>query len=175
MQIEFITEECAKYTEFWKNLPREGLVPSRSDFFPEEIPSLLQNFIMHDFISVEESIIRLAGTSFSNRYSEDITGRNYLDFVEDDRKIYAGTALLQMAEQPCGMRVLLRQITKSGRAHLSESVGFPLLNKVTGRYLLLFQHVVIEDSPHLFEPAEQLANFDVNKRDFIDIGAGIPK
>ena len=174
LQLEYATKECQQYAQYWHAIPKNGLVPNRSDFFPEEVPELLPNFIMHDFISANESIIRLIGTSIANRYSENITGRNYLDFVAEARKETAGFALAQMSEKPCGMRVLLRQKTKSGREYMSESLGFPLLNISTGRHLLLFQNIIIEDGFDLNSKPDQLVNLGVSKRDFIDIGAGIP-
>ena len=172
-----------QFYDYWQGLERsEGFdMPNRSSFLPEDIPSLLPNIIVYELISRDDIKIRLQGTAINERFGHDMTGGNYLDYVEDDRKRIASDAFWLMAEQPCGVCALLEHALSSGRNITVESIGFPLRNDIPNldgsdpNPIIVYQSNEIDDlDPLQFQSDERLKLILVVERQIIDIGKGAP-
>ncbi|WP_085909198.1 PAS domain-containing protein [Kiloniella majae] len=172
-----------QFYDYWQSLEKaEGtVVPKRSAFRPEDIPSLLPNIIIYELVSRENIKVRLQGTAINERFGHDMTGGNYLDYVEDDRKNVASDAFWLMAKQPCGVVAVLEHALSSGRNITVESIGFPLHNDIlpldssTPNPIIIYQSNEIEDlDPMGYQGDERLKLILVVERNIIDIGKGAP-
>ena len=172
--LEFNNTKSQEFYNYWQNLPRTGLVPCRSSFRPEQVPSLLPNFIIYEMISKDYIKVRLLGSALSDKFGDDRAGENYLDFVESPRKEIASEALWSVVNKPCGIRVVLEQVLKSGLMVCLESVGLPLLNEEGGNPLILFQKNELDCEKRVPEEGyDPIRYYRLFRRDFIDIGAGL--
>ncbi|WP_254055029.1 PAS domain-containing protein [Kiloniella sp. EL199] len=172
-----------QFYDYWQSLEKaEGTVmPKRSSFRPGDIPSLLPNISIYELISRENIKIRLQGTAINERLGHNMTGLNYLDYVEDDRKTNASKAFWLMAEQPCGIHAVLVHALSSGRNITVEAIGFPLHNDIlpldgsTPNPIIIYQSNEIDNqNPLSYQIDERLKLILVVERNIIDIGKGAP-
>lgn len=173
--LTFKCPENRSFFEYWQSLPREGLIPSRLDFLPEEIPNLLPYVSIFELISEKLIKFRLAGTEVSRNAGFERTGTNYLDQIKPERRQKASEAFWAVYNQPCATRVLLEYVPRSGIKKMIEGVGLPVLNDPAGYPLLYYCTVEYteEQKPSVQIPNDQLELVSVKQRDFIDIGAGV--
>ncbi len=160
--------------DYWQSMPREGVLPLRSSFFPEKIPQLLPHLIIYEIVSKDFIRFRLAGTAVRERMGFDPTGQNYLDFVAEERKAKASQSFFAVVEQPCGMRVISNHGMSSGRKMFLEVFMLPVENDMSENPIILCQSNEIKSDTEDHLPDEaKLENVTVTRRDFIDIGAGV--
>ena len=172
--IEEATDQSAAFARYWLSLAPDDLVPNRSDFSPERIPGLLSNLVIHELIAPDFIKLRLVGTAVVDDYGQEITGRNYLDFVEPERRAKASKAIFNICEQPCGMLVYLQSISESGNLLSRESIAFPMRDDDGDARLVYFCSSSAPERTAFFDERDELKVITVRDRRFIDIGAGLP-
>lgn len=168
-------ERSVEFARYWLSLPCRDLIPSRADFDPGRVAGLLPNLVIHDLISPEQIRLRLVGTAVVDDYGQEITGRNYLDFVEEPRRPIASRAIFLVCEQPAGMLVKLRSITESGKMLTRESIAFPMRDDDGRARLVYFCSSPAVERETYFDERDALTVMKVLDRRFIDIGAGVPE
>ncbi|WP_276327701.1 PAS domain-containing protein [Kiloniella majae] len=160
--------------DYWLSLPREGVLPLRSCFFPEKVPQILPSLIIYEMVNKDFIRFRLAGTAVRERMGFDPTGQNYLDYVADERKVKASQSFFSVVEQPCGMRVISNHGMSSGRRMFLEVFMLPLENDMSPNPIVLCQSNEIKpDTDEQIPDNARLENITVMRRDFMDIGAGV--
>lgn len=173
--LNFYCSENQDFLNYWTSLSREGVIPNRSNFFPEEIPKLLPFITIYELVSKDCIRFKLSGSNISKRDGFDRTGTNYLDEVVPARRARAAEAFWLLYDQPCGMRVVLNMRSKSGQIKVIEGLGLPMRNKEGGYPLLYYtNHQITEQVFENNAPEDRLDVITIQQRDFIDIGAGIP-
>jgi hypothetical protein len=173
--VEFFHPINAKYFEHWMSLEKNGLLPNASSFYPEEVPDLLPYFAVYELLSEDHIYIRLAGTAMVDRFGFEITGKNYLDLVAPERRANASAAFWTLANQPCGMRVIIQHVLTNGLRTQIEALGMPMRNDRGGKPLLYYTGIPVEDAWRLNrDDTDKMQELTVLQRDFIDIGAGKP-
>lgn len=165
---------CRALAEHWARIPKDGLVPRRTDLQPEAVPGLLPDMVMFDLVDRENIRIRLAGTAVVARYGFDPTGTNYLNYIGEGLRMQSAMALWAMAETPCGMWGESEQVYEGDSRIRSEAIGFPLLNSDGEPTILIFQQVAVQRPDILNTSEQELVDHRVLSRQFIDIGAGLP-
>lgn len=173
---EFQTDRCRALYDYWTGLPKapRGATPLKSALDPLAIPKLLPRVLLHDLRQPGRAILRLVGTGLVAQYGFDPTGHDYKRYVDPERWPSALGELVKVATHPCGMRVLTEHIHTGGEVHENEAVGLPLeADDGSGRFLLFVDEIVT--APRNInarrQPVERLV---VKRRDYIDIGAGVP-
>ncbi len=166
-------EAAANFADYWASLPRRDLVPARADFDPIAVPRLLPTFVIHELIAPDDIRIRLAGTAIREHYGVEITGRNYLDFVPEERRAMASRAIHLVCERPCGMLARITSSTESGALMINESLALPLRDDAGRCRLVYYQS---NTRPQVArEPGDDpLRLHETVRRRFYDIGAGVP-
>jgi hypothetical protein len=161
--------------EYWFSLPKIELVPDRNEFKPEHVPTLLPYMGIHELVSPVEVKMRLAGGEIERAYGQTLAGRNYLDFVEHDRRRNALRAFQLVCEHPAGMLAQLRSMTTEGQILTHETIAFPM-RATNGQINLIYfcSSDAIERRP-VVKPPSQMQVIKVLKRTYIDIGAGVPE
>ncbi|WP_421779475.1 PAS domain-containing protein [Kiloniella litopenaei] len=174
--LGFTSPRCQRLHDYWWELKYScgQTVPKKSDFNPAAIKDILSHILIHDLSKPGQSLLRLAGTGIVDRLGFDPTGRDYVEFVAEDRRDAAYNELYKVASFPCGMRVILEGRYQSGLVHISESVGYPLCSDSGDYHFLVFIDDVLENIERHQSPDKQLNYSKVNQRDYIDIGFGTP-
>ena len=159
----------------WFSLQNEVLVPGRQDFNPSDVPRLLSNIAIHEFMPPDRIELRLAGTHMVERYGQEITGRNYLDFIPEHRRQKTYELLSHIIDQPCGMLVRMRTKTNFGSLGGSnESVGLPFLNRRGECRLVMYYATNWAYDRLAADPDERMIEHFPTERVYFDIGAGVP-
>lgn len=162
------------FAKYWFSLPRQGLVPTRQDFDPCTQGPILSTYVIHELISPDFIRVHLAGTGVREQYGTEITGTNYLDFVEDWRKENASRSLFVMCEQPCGILAHLRARTSAGKQILNESIGLPMRDNSGAVRLIYYQSNTIHEEGYRDPEADMLMTLEIENEVHFDIGAGLP-
>lgn len=172
--IDFATSECRAFAAYWMGLPRPPAgAPHRRDFDPCVLPSLLPHMLIHDLSDPADSRLRLVGTRIVDRFGFDPTGRSYLSLVPSERHGSALAALREMADRPCGMRIVIEWGYANGFRQEAESFGLPFRADPAGTHLI-FVDVPMQRSTYDGLNTGALAALSVRDRTFIDLGAGVP-
>lgn len=170
-----VTEERSRlFAGYWWRLPKDGLVPQRGSFRPEDVPRILPHMVIHELLSPEFIRLRLVGSSVTADYGQEITGRNYLDFVDEARRPKASAAIHAICAQPAGMLVQLRSRNRSGRLMTRESIAFPMRDDDGEPRLIYYCSSPARERSFPGPEADELQVLDVLRRVYIDIGAGLP-
>lgn len=172
--LEITEDRSRQFADYWFSLLKVGLVPRRSTFRPEQVPRLLPNMVIHELIAPDFIRLRLAGSAVVEEYGQEIAGRNYLEFVEEPRRAKASRAIFLVCEQPAGMLVQLKSVSRSGRVTTRESIAFPVSSDDGQARFVYFCSSPARERGHVEPEADQLAVLNVLKRSYIDIGAGLP-
>jgi hypothetical protein len=169
------SDRSREFENFWRNVPRAGLVPHRRDVKPAHAPSLLRDIVILEAQFGEKPSLRfrLAGSAIQERVQGDITGADYLDLRPSEHRADTIAFARLITDHPCGFWQTLPMHYARGFAQNYEFTAFPLLgdnapliiglmNPLQG----LVQSVAIKGKPLLAEASTMLH--------FIDIGAGKP-
>lgn len=159
----------------WEKTRREGeLVPPRSKFDPIDFPDILPSFILAEVDPVSQTMpIRLAGSAIRDFVGFELTGVNYLDYVEKTNETAEWLYRLALHDHPCG-RFETVEISFTGDLSIACSLTtFPLVGSGGERLILTFAEPI---ESQLLPNRGQIANFTEHavSIDFIDIGAGVP-
>lgn len=169
------TELSVAFARYWLSLPTVDLIPCRRHFEPERIPGLLANLVIHELISPEHLKLRLVGTAVVDDYGQEITGRNYLDFVDEARRPKASRAIFLICEQPAGMLVHLRSVATNGTVLTRESIAFPMRDDSGTARLVYFCSNPAVERKTFYDDRDELKVMNVLDRHYIDLGAGLPE
>ena len=169
-----IEDRSRAFAEYWFSLPKRDLVPDRAHFMPEAIPTLLANMLIQEIITPDFIRMRLIGTAVEQYYGEPVTGRNYLNYVEADRRQTASLAIRLICEHPAGMLVVLRSASQLNRVKTRESIAFPVRNPDGVVNLAYFCSGDIREHHPIDREPDAMTVMAVMRRAYIDIGAGVP-
>lgn len=170
-----IEERSRLFATYWFSLAKLDLIPRKDAFKPEAVPKLLPNLVIHEIMSDDVIRLRLVGTAVDYHYGGAVTGRNYLDFVEPERRPAASRAIRAICEQPAGMLVQLRSATRSGRRQTRESIAFPMRDREGAPRLVYFCSGNARETASEPGGEDTLQVMEVMRRSYIDIGAGLPE
>jgi hypothetical protein len=103
-----------------------------------------------------------------------LTGRNYYDFVQPERRQIAAGAMHMVIDTPCAFRAEIYQTYSGDTALMVEASGFPLLSSEAGvDGFILFADQGIDTLDELLNPHPILQEASLRHRDLIDLGFGI--
>ncbi|WP_020590517.1 PAS domain-containing protein [Kiloniella laminariae] len=176
LAFDFLSPRCQQFHDYWWRLNESSgqAVPYKADFNPAEIKPVLPYVLLHDLATPGKSLLRLVGTAIVDRMGINATGRDYLDFVSQERRDKAYRHLQTTSSLPCGMRVVIEGRYLSGRVNVSETVGYPLEAAGGASRYMIFVDDIVETMEYQDVSDKQLEYYRVRRRDYIDIGAGIP-
>lgn len=172
--LELNEPRLRAFAAYWAGLPKFDLIPRRDSFHPDEVPRLLPHMVIHELVAPTFLRLRLVGSSVTEDYGQEITGRNYLDFVEEGRRGKASRAIFVVCEQPAGMLVELRSVTSTGRSLTRASIAFPMRGDGDEPNLVYFCSSPARERDYTAPESDQLQIMNVLRRTYIDIGAGLP-
>lgn len=157
----------------WWQLPRPDTVPSRADFDPCAIPSILPVISLIERTGVDEWRVRIAGTEIERRWGRELSGLTYAEMLSSQAVEVTHCEFDAICRQPCGSWSLRHLELRSGRRLQTETLRLPLRDKNGNVTLIVSCNG--ELNPDLMrapdQPREIITVFD---QQFFDLGAGIP-
>ncbi|MFD2262456.1 PAS domain-containing protein [Lacibacterium aquatile] len=172
---DLLSSRARLYANHYRSLLTSDAIPLRSTFDIRAVKTILDSFVILEPLSLEIVRFRLVGTREVQRYGQDVTGGNYLDFCPPERRLSAYAAFETMANHACGMQAVIRSKTSVGVDILNEAVGFPFRCDRTGAIHLIFQSNDLDRDTHWKGQDAAVNNHaTILLRTYLDIGFGIP-
>ena len=169
-EMDWGAADVQDFAKYWRSLPCEGgAVPYRSSFDPSKIMPLLPRIAIYDVKSPDEIVYRLAGTEIVERFGHEVTGKNFLDFWEGEKRKETSRVMNELVARPCGLFSELAGISESGRIAKSTSVGFPLLDKDGRCSRLVFYTSGFDEADTRIPREDQIKALDALQSSYIDI------
>lgn len=152
----------------------QGRVPRKSDLDLANFAVVMPHLALVAVSKPDRCIYRIAGERLKERVGLNLTGRNYYDFVQPERREIAARAMHMVIETPCAFRAEIRQTYSGDVSLMIEASGFPLLSTENGvDGFILFADQGIEQLDDLLTPHPILQGASLRRRDLIDLGFGI--
>ncbi|MBV8978016.1 MAG: PAS domain-containing protein [Alphaproteobacteria bacterium] len=169
--------ESLAFEAFWRDLPKDGLVPARSAFHPRDAAQFLRDLLLVEVPppGARRIKIRLAGSGFEAQVRGSITGHDYLEFLPPPYHDAALQSARLIAGQPCGLWQMTNVHYRRGTSQMLEITAFPL-GGGGGRAPLI---VALSRGTASFQmaaqiPATVMMADTAQEYAFLDIGAGVP-
>ncbi len=162
-----------EFATYWSELPKDQMLPHRQDFRPERISKSLPNFSIHELIRPDFIQLRLIGTDIEKIYDQNMTGKNYLDFVAPTGRVKVSQVIHTACTHPAGMVFQIKSTTKKGTVLNRESIAFPMRDNDGLPRLIYYCTVTTNPGYYADQILERLIITDISIH-YIDIGAGIP-
>jgi hypothetical protein len=172
--MDFLLPETRLFFDQWFALQKRSgvLVPSRAEFNPAEIRSVLRYLGIAEITDEGELVYRLVGTGIDQLMGTSLSGTRFSDIIEERmRPVFKTWAEDLLAGNPYGIYYIFVASTATGRQVEVEDVAFPLSDAL-GRY----RFVVGYGGPtRSLTDGESLVKLhDFRALQLIDIGAGLP-
>jgi hypothetical protein len=157
----------------WLQLPRPEIVPTRADFDPSEIASILPVISLIERSPSGEWRVRLAGTEIERRWGKNLGGLSYAEVLSPQAVEVTHCEFAAICGQPCGSWSLRRLDLRSGRRLQTETLRLPLRSRSGGVDLIVSCHgeLGLELRSGSDHPRAIVTVFE---QEFFDIGSGIP-
>jgi len=171
----FRTDACRRLAEGYRALlaAHDGKVPPKADLDITSLASAVPHLALCAVTKPDRCIYRLAGERLKERMGFNPRGRNYYDFVPEERRQFAANAMHMAIETPCAFRAEIRQQYSTGLEVMIEAAGFPLLSAEPGvDGFIIFADQAISSTEDLDFTTHALLGANVVTRDLIDLGAG---
>jgi hypothetical protein len=157
----------------WLKLPRPDIVPSRVDFDPCAISSILPIVSLIERTGADEWRVRVAGTEIERRWGRELSGLTYAEVLSPQAVEVTHCEFDAVCRQPCGSWSLRRLDLRSGRRLHTETLRLPLRGRDGAVSLILSCNG--ELSPEVMYDADMPREIvTVFEQEFFDIGAGLP-
>jgi len=126
--MPFISSICRDFYAHWLRLRgNDSRMPVRTALDPAGIPTILPHVIIYGVGAAPENVIyRLVGTEIVRRWGFDPTGRGYAATVGGEDGWDSARAVMRVAHEPCGMRMVRRQVRPSGAVDDVEILCLPV-------------------------------------------------
>ncbi|MBO0334458.1 PAS domain-containing protein [Sneathiella sp. CAU 1612] len=167
--IDWVTPDAKEFAYYWRSLDRDRVVPRRSSFDPTRISPLLPGIAIYEVKSRDEIIYRLAGTAVVDHFGMEVTGMNFLDFWEGDRRQLAADSMFKCISTPCGMFTRLIGVSRNGRVETSVAVGFPLLDQEEVCNRLVFYSTGFNNAEYRAPGEDQIKTLRADQTVFIQL------
>ncbi|MCF8469553.1 MAG: PAS domain-containing protein [Parvibaculum sp.] len=164
------TDGARQFFSYWDSLPKDGLVPDRSDFSPVGIARLMSAVTILEIISDELILQRLAGTGVCRAIGFDPTGRNTLDLIAAKARPRYLDLIRSQTSHPCG-RWNIICTRRDNMVERAEVVALPMRYRRSGHWMIIAYFAPLKPIAYEPGPYEILSYEDIR---WIDIGAGVP-
>lgn len=173
---DFKTAACRQVAQAYLSLleKEHGAIPAKNGVDLSGFAAVMPDLVLTAITVPDRCVYRLAGENMKRRVGLDPIGRNYYDFVPEERRAQAARAMNMVVEIPCAFRAEIEQSYSDGRARNIEAIALPLRSEepeVDG--FILFGDREFETSDRIFNDGVTLLGANVLRRDLIDLGFGV--
>jgi hypothetical protein len=173
LSIDFERSELVELWDYWRALPRDGLVPDW-DIVPaaRRLTRIMPYLSLIEVRPPSSLVFRVAGTALCERFGMELTGRDVMDITPVAHRARRYGRYHAVASRPCVLQNRGGLTGGSGTTVPYESLFLPVLR--AGHDLPVVLGALIEHRPRN-APADPIAAIPIpDETAFIDIGAGIP-
>jgi hypothetical protein len=167
--VDWVMPDAKEFAYYWRSLDRDRMIPRRSSFDPTRISPLLPGIAIYEIKSRDEIVYRLAGTALVDHFGMEVTGKNFLDFWEGERREMAADAMYNCITKPCGLFTKMTGVSHSGRVETSVSVGFPLLDENENCNRMVFYSCGFDKPEYRVPGEDRIQSLEVQQSFFIQL------
>ena len=172
------TEKSIRLEKIWRQLATDAGsdIPRRTDFKAHQIPDLLPDFTVGKVTDVGVDVI-MAGSNVIGRFSGEITGQDYMQFIQERQRPFMLSILQQVCERPVGICIQMESEFERGYRLKLEVTLLPVCDADGSPGFAIALSVPAPEkgatlaTPFLGEP--KIADWR-GPLDWIDLGAGLP-
>lgn len=151
-----------------------GEIPRKTGLDISKFASALSDMALFAVTMPDQCVYRVVGEDWKNRIGINPTGKNYFDFVAQERRESAVQSLRDVVALPSAFRVVIEQRYSGGRTANLEVLAVPLRSDEPGvdGFTVFAAQLV---SPLNFRSSDDRMVLGANiiERDLIDIGFGV--
>ncbi len=174
----FLTSQCRLLAEHYRDVlaSNGGQVPDKDALDLPRLAKVLPDLALTAISKPDRCIYRIAGERLKQRIGLNPTGRNYYDFVPEERRAIAARIMHLVIDQPLSFRVEMEQLFDTGMVQIIEAIAVPLTTKepgVDGFILFVDRQVANVD---VLSPGQgTILGNNIRRRELIDLGFGIDR
>lgn len=150
--------------------------PRRSDLNLRQMASLLPDLTIMERIAPGNVVYRLMGTSVAHRLGTDLTGHNFIEYLDATERLRIDECIALVADRPCGTFSVYENTYASGAHVRAETITLPLdSGSGCAPYLVLGLHSA--QAIMSYNVAQQGSVIGTCWRDgvVLDLGFGVPE
>jgi len=172
------TEKSERLERVWRSLPKHehGLLPPRLSLKAANIPDLLPDISIAQ-VMPSSLMVLLTGSHITARINAEITGQDYLQYVESAQRAQVLAMLQTMCHRPVAGYLHVQSRYSRGYTQALELTMFPICDK-TGdpNYIVSLAIPMEKEGPFIEKNIRgEIASSDWRlPANWIDLGAGIP-
>lgn len=172
------TEKSLRLEKIWRELAAESSagVPRRTDFKAHHIPDLLPDFTVGKVTDTGVNVM-MAGSNVIDRFSGEITGQDYMQFIQEHQRPFMLAILQQICARPAGICIQMESEFERGYMLKLEVTLLPVFDADGSSGFAIALSVPAPDkgvtlaTPFLGEP--KVSDWQ-GPQDWIDLGSGVP-
>lgn len=172
------TEKSSRLEKVWRELAAASTsgIPRRTDFKAHQIPDLLPDFTVGKVTDVGVDVV-MAGSNVIGRFSGEITGQDYMQFIQKHQRPFMLAILQQVCARPVGICMQMESEFERGYILKLEVTLLPVFDADGSPGFAIALSVPAADigatlaTPFLGAP--KLADWQ-GPMAWIDLGAGLP-
>ena len=172
----FVTRSCTLLaTGYAKLLQDSGhTIPTKNGLDISSFAPIMTDLALAAITLDSACVFRIAGEGIRQRFAHKLVGTDYYNLVDPARRSSAIEAMDMIVRTPCAFRVELLQQYENGEERRAEACVFPLRSEepdIDGFALFANSEIDPPRGPAAMHPI--LSEFQVVRRDLIDIGFGL--
>ncbi len=119
-------ERLREFLTIYEEFRGDKIAPTRADLDLRRLARMLPDITIMERSAPGSVIYRLMGTAVAERLGADLTGHNFLNYLDvtERNRIDLGVALV--TQQPCGTFAIYQNAYASGLKVRAESIALPL-------------------------------------------------
>lgn len=152
----------------------DGALPAKTGLDFGRMARAVPHFALVAVTMSTSCVYRLAGEALQERIGFNPVGRDYYEFVPEERRAAAARAMEMVVRMKCGFRALVRQSYEDGTTRTIETLGLPLADREPGvDGLILFADQAVDGNVTYQAPGKRWLGANLLRRDLIDLGFGV--
>jgi hypothetical protein len=164
-----------EFANLWLHWRGERLLPRRADVDLNSMRRLLPLVLLIEYHSPDEARIKVAGSRLRDYLGYELTGANYVDLAEPERRPIRRYRNWEIVTRPCGSRLIYDHRMQSGQVMPAEVVSLPLDPDLPGGPRLTLANIApLSRRTEILEPPMDRRIAVAEEFTFLDIGAGVP-
>lgn len=174
----FLTSQCRLLAEHYRDVlaANGGRIPDKDTLDLPRLAKVLPDLALTAISKPDRCIYRIAGERLKQRMGINPTGRNYYDFVPEERRAIAARIMHLVIDRPLSFRVEMEQLFDTGIVQIIEAIAVPLATTepdVDGFILFVDRQVANVD---VLSPGQGMVlGNNIRRRELIDLGFGIDR
>jgi len=173
------SEKSLRLEKIWRKLAADSGfgMPRQNDFKAHQIPDLLPDFTVGKVTDTGVNVV-MAGSNVIGRFSGEITGQDYMQFIQKHQRPFMLSILQQVCARPVGICIQMQSEFERGYMLKLEVTLLPVRDSDGASEFAIALSVPAPDkgatlaTPFLGDP--KVADWQ-GPMAWIDLGAGVPR